>query len=193
MARLSKRSRARPARAAAPADAEKIPRAGGDRVNVASPRDDLNRSIIEILRQDGRTPFAEIADALGVSEGTIRNRVQGLRQSGMLRIVALVDPSVLEYETEAMLGIKLSPGTSPQAVASRLNDLSEVVFILWVSGRFDLLVEIVANDRDHFLTFLDQCIYRHTDITSVEVMNGLKNFKNQFLLKRNVNSTPIET
>ena len=166
-------------------EAEKAQRGLGSRLNVASLHDDLNRSIIGILRHDGRTPFAEIADALGVSEGTVRNRVQWLKQSGMLRIVALVDPSVLEYETEAMLGIKLSPGTSPQTLAMRLNVLSEVVFILWVGGRFDLLVEIVANDRDHFLKFLDESIYGHADIASVEVMSGLKNFKNQFLLKRN--------
>jgi Lrp/AsnC family transcriptional regulator, regulator for asnA, asnC and gidA len=126
-----------------------------------------------------------MAAALDVSEGTIRNRINALKQSGMLRIVALVDPSVVEYETEGMLGIKVAGGHTPQRLASRLNECSEVIFILWVSGRYDLLVEIVANDREHFLAFLDKHVYGHDDIASVEVMTGLKNFKNQFLLKRN--------
>ncbi len=49
----------------------------------------------------------------------------------------------------------------------------------------DLLVEVVSASRDDFLAFLDQHIYGQPDIDSVEVMSGLKNFKNQFLLKRN--------
>jgi Lrp/AsnC family transcriptional regulator for asnA, asnC and gidA len=153
--------------------------------DVTSPHDDLNRSIIQMLRHDGRTPFAEMAVALGVSEGTVRNRVNGLKQSGILRIVALVDPSAVEYETEAMLGLKMASGHAPQEIAERLNGCPEVIFILWVSGRFDLLVEIVAQDRDHFLKFLDEQVYSQGDIASVEVMTGLRNFKNQFLLKRN--------
>jgi Lrp/AsnC family transcriptional regulator, regulator for asnA, asnC and gidA len=152
---------------------------------VTSPLDELNRSIISMLRHDGRTPFAEMAQALGVSEGTVRNRVNGLKQSGMLRIVALVDPSVVEYETEAILGLKVAAGHRPSELADRLGGCSEVIFTLWVSGRYDLLVEIVASNRDHFLKFLDEQIYGQHDIASVEIMTGLKNFKNQFLLKRN--------
>ena len=55
--------------------------------------------------------------------------------------------------------------------------------ILWVSGRYDLLVEVVSNDRDGLLHFLDTEIHGAADIASVETMTGLKNYKNQFLLK----------
>ena len=42
-----------------------------------------------------------------------------------------------------------------------------------------------SNDRDGFLSFLDNEIHGQEDIASIETMTGLKNFKNQFLLKRN--------
>jgi Lrp/AsnC family transcriptional regulator for asnA, asnC and gidA len=54
-----------------------------------------------------------------------------------------------------------------------------------VSGRYDLLIEIVTNDRGDFLEFLETQIHSQADIASSETMMGLKNFKNQFLLKYN--------
>ena len=154
----------------------------GDR---ASPGDTLNQQILGMLEEDGRRPFAEIAAALNVSEGTIRNRVNAMRQSGHMRIVAIVDPGAVEYETDAMLGVKVAASATPAQVAARLGELPEVVYILWVSGRYDLLVEIVGEERDALARFLETHIHGRADIASVEAMTGLKNFKNQFLLKRN--------
>ena len=153
--------------------------------DISSPHDKLNKSIIAMLQQDGRMPFAEIAQVLKVSEGTIRNRVNGMKQAGMLQIVAIADPVAVEYSTDAMLGLKIAPGFTPQQVAERLSALPDVVYILWVSGRFDLLAEVVSDERDGFLSFMETEIHSQNDIAAVEIMTGLKNFKNQFLLKRN--------
>ncbi len=152
---------------------------------LASPTDALNREIIRALQEDGRRPFAEIAIELDVSEGTIRNRVNGMRDAGQMRIVAIVDPSASEYRTDAMLGLKAAPGSTPAVVANRLSALPEVIYVLWVSGRFDLLVEVVCEERDQLLSFMEEHIHDRRDIGSVETMTGLKNFKNQFLLKQN--------
>ena len=160
--------------------AERVPRPA----DKSSPDDTLNRSIITLLERDGRRAYSEIAQELGVSEGTIRNRVAGMKQAGMLRIVAIADPVVAEYKSDAMLGIKIAPGHTPHDVAERLGRHTDVVYILWVSGRFDLLVEVVSDDRDGFLKFLDKEVHGQSDIAGCETMTGLKNFKNQFLLKR---------
>ena len=151
----------------------------------SSPQDKLNRSIIALLQRDGRMAYSEIAQGLGVSEGTIRNRVGGMKQAGMLRIVAIADPTATEYKTNAMLGLKVAPGHTPQAVARRLSELPDVIYILWVSGRYDLLIEVVSDETDGFLNFLDVEIHSQPDVASSETMTGLKNFKNQFLLKSN--------
>jgi len=153
--------------------------------DVGSHGDSLNRDIIRMLQEDGRMPYAEIAAALDVSEGTIRNRVNAMKRSGHLRIVAIADPTAVEYRTEAMLGIKVAPGCNPPDVAERLGECPEVVYVLWVSGRYDLWVEVVGDDREAFLAFLGEHVHGQADIASVETMTGLKNFKNQFMLKRN--------
>ncbi len=158
--------------------------AGSRKPGTRSPDNQLNRAIISFLQKDGRMPFAEISQLLGVSEGTIRNRVASMKKAGLLQIVAITDPALNEYRTDAMLCLKVAPGATPQAVAGRLAGFDEVVYILWVSGRFDLLVEVVSDDPAQFLEFLDRNIHGQTDIATTETMTGLRNFKNQFLLKR---------
>jgi len=160
---------------------------GGQRVrSLSSPLDELNKNIVKMLQRDGRIPFKEMADALDVSEGTVRNRVNWMKQSGMLKIVAIADPSAFHYRSDAMLGIKVASGSSPKQVANRLADLNEVVYSIWVSGQFDLLIEIVTETQDQFLEFIEEHFFAQPDIDSVDVMTCLSMFKNQFLLKRDM-------
>ncbi|WP_264214193.1 Lrp/AsnC family transcriptional regulator [Leisingera thetidis] len=157
--------------------------------SIRSPGDDLNQQIIRLLQQDGRMAFSEIAQRLDVSEGTIRNRVSGLRENNMLRIVAMSDPVATEYTTDAMIGLNVAAGVTPRQVAERLEGDPRVVFILWVAGRYDLIVELVSDDAEELKEFLEQEIHASDDIANADVMLGLKNFKNQFLLKRDMPET----
>ena len=152
--------------------------------SIDSPIDDLNRSIIKLLQDDGRMAYKDVARALDVSEGTIRNRVQSMKQSGLLKIVALADPMAIRYKADAMIGIKAASPISPRQVAERLSQYSEVVYVLWVSGRYDLLIEVVCDSSESFQKFLEDHCYGSDDIDQLEVMTGIEMFKNQFLLKR---------
>ena len=151
---------------------------------LSSPFDDLNRRIIRLLQDDGRAAYDAIGQMLEVSGGTVRNRVARMREAGMLRIVAVVDPVAADYESDAMLGIKTAPGTTPAEVAQRLDPHPAVVYIMWVGGRFDLLVEVVCDEENELPRFLNEHIHGRPDIAHVEVMARIGMFKNQFLLKR---------
>jgi Lrp/AsnC family transcriptional regulator for asnA, asnC and gidA len=153
---------------------------------LASPVDRLNREIVAILQENGRAPYAKIADRLGVSEGTVRNRVNWMTNAGMLRIVAVADPMAIDYRADAMLGINVRPGTTPEAVARRLALCPEVVYVLWVGGRYDLLAEVVCDGDAELPRFLAKHCYGADDIARVETMTGIAMFKNQFLLKRHL-------
>ena len=153
---------------------------------LSSPYDDLNQRIVRLLQDDGRAAYDEIGQKLGVSGGTVRNRVARMREAGMLRIVAVVDPVAVDYESDAMLGIRTAPGIAPGAVAQRLDPYPAVVYIMWVSGRFDLLVEVVCDEETELASFLDAHIHGQPDVAHVEVMTRIGMFKNQFLLKRHV-------
>ncbi|NKB76430.1 MAG: AsnC family transcriptional regulator [Gammaproteobacteria bacterium] len=150
----------------------------------SSPSDELNRQIIKLLQEDGRLAFKDIAKSLAVSEGTIRNRVQWMKDAGMLKIVALADPMAINYKADAMIGVKVSNSSSPKAVAERLSAYTEVVYVVWVSGRFDLLIEVVCESSELFQNFVERHCYRNSDIDQFEIMTAIEMFKNQFLLKR---------
>ena len=137
-----------------------------------------------MLQNDGRLPYKDIAEVLCVSEGTIRNRVQRMREAGMLNIVALVDPLAIKYQADAMRGINVATPHTPRQVAERLSEFNEVVYVLWVSGRFDLMVEVVCDSTKSFQTFLELHCFGSADIDQFEIMAGIEMFKNQFLLKR---------
>jgi Lrp/AsnC family transcriptional regulator for asnA, asnC and gidA len=141
------------------------------------PSDDLDRAIVRHLQEDGRLAFAMIARALRVSEGTVRNRVARLKQSGVLRVIAVADPLALGYSAYAMIGIKLAPGADPDRVAGRFRDRPEVTYVLFVAGRFDLLVEAVCETQAALRDFLFDHCYRQPEIAATEPMIGLAMYK----------------
>ena len=150
---------------------------GGDHAGEVSPLsfpcDDLDQRIIRLRQDDGRAACDDIAQKLGVSGGgTIRNPVARMREAGMLRIVAVVDPVAVDYESDAMLGIKTAPGIAPAAIAQRLDPHPAVVYIMWGSGRFDLLVEVVCDEETELAIFLNNHVHGQPDIAHAEVMPG---------------------
>ena len=75
--------------------------------------DEVDRAILERLEEDGRASYRQIARDVGVSEGTVRSRVGRLQRSGVLRILAFVDPSKLGGAVLALLGGRRTPGKPP--------------------------------------------------------------------------------
>ena len=139
--------------------------------------DAMNREIIERLQDDGRMSFSEIARELSTSEATVRNRVNRMIETRLLRIIAVVDPSSLGHTFYAMVGIKVSAGADPRRVAKVFVDSNEVTYVLFTAGNYDLLVEVICEEAEAFRTFLlDRC-YNNPEIASVEPMVGLQLLK----------------
>jgi Lrp/AsnC family transcriptional regulator for asnA, asnC and gidA len=115
--------------------------------------DGPNRAIIEALQRDGRQPYGSIAEEVGLSEAAVRRRVQRLRVSGIMDIVAVTDPSQLGFSRQAMIGISVEGDV--RRVAEKLTSLEEVSSVVMCAGSFDLLVEIVCEDDGRLLHVLN--------------------------------------
>jgi Lrp/AsnC family transcriptional regulator for asnA, asnC and gidA len=111
--------------------------------------DELDRAIVEALQVDGRASFREIARALGVAEGTVRNRYDRLSDAGVLDVVGVTNPLALGFDAMAMVGITTS-GRS-QAVADAIAELEEISYVVIVAGQFDVIAEVVCRDHAHLL------------------------------------------
>ena len=121
--------------------------------------DDLDHAIVAMLREDGRRPYTEIAQALDVSEGTVRNRVARLLEERVLQIVGLIDPQKLGYDAPAMIGVSVH-SADLESVAARIAAFPEVSYLIMVSGEYDLMVEVMCRDREHLAAFLNQQLRR---------------------------------
>jgi Lrp/AsnC family transcriptional regulator for asnA, asnC and gidA len=111
--------------------------------------DDVSRSIIEQLQEDGRRSYARIAAAVGLSEAAVRQRVQRLLDAGVMQIVAVTDPMQLGFARQSLVGVRATGDA--RAVADQLATLPEVDYVVVTAGSFDVLLEIVCEHDDHLL------------------------------------------
>ena len=156
-------------------DAEESAEAGlpNDPGQVASPLLDApNRAIIEALQRDGRQPYGAIAEEVGLSEAAVRRRVQRLRESGIMQIVAVTDPLQLGFTRQAMIGINVEGDV--RTVAEKLSAMQEVDFVVMCAGSFDLLAEIVCEDDERLLQVLNDSVRSIPGVRGTETFLYLK-------------------
>jgi Lrp/AsnC family transcriptional regulator for asnA, asnC and gidA len=141
---------------------------------VRTPRglDAVDRSLISLLQEDGRTSFTTLAKAVGLSEGAVRQRVQRLLRDGTMQIVAVTDPLDVDLARQAMVGIRVNGDL--HVVAAELAQLPDVHYIVLCAGSFDLLVEVICRDDEHLLQLLNDSIRRIEGIASTETFVYLK-------------------
>jgi DNA-binding Lrp family transcriptional regulator len=108
--------------------------------------DTVDRQLIEQLRDNSRLPTATLAKRLGVSRGTVQNRIDRLQQGGVLMGFTIR----LRGDDEAGLiraitALELRSGEAKAALAA-LKRNPEVSRIYSTNGRWDLVVELRAAD-----------------------------------------------
>lgn len=117
--------------------------------------DQFDRSLILMLSEDGRTPYKTIAERLGVSESHVRARLKRLVDAGVVRICAIVDASLLGYES--MLWGKARVGGAPiQDVVSSLIAIDAVTYVAETTGSFDVMFELTCSDDIELRQALDR-------------------------------------
>ena len=138
--------------------------------------DERDLEILAILQKDGRVPFTEIAKELGVAEGTIRNRVARLQEKQTLQIIGMVDPHQMGYDAPAIIGVSVQPPYLEKAAAA-IAELPEVSYLIMVSGEFDLLVEVMCENRQCLATFLRETLQNIVGVQRTETHMILHTYK----------------
>jgi len=138
--------------------------------------DSIDQHIIEAMRQDGREAFAQIAEQLNVSPGMIRQRYNRLVDMGYLKVVAVTNPLMMGLRTMALIGIR-TDGHKMLQVAENVGKLKEVVYLVVVSGRYDIMVEVFCKDHEDLLQFLTEKLAKVDGIRETESFIYLKIIK----------------
>ncbi len=136
--------------------------------------DETSIALIKHLK-DGRKSFRRIADEIGVSENTVRSRASALQDAGMLEISGLVDPEGIPGHRLVLIGVKL--GTMELVKkGEEFSRLKGVISVCVVTGRYDLILNVLLNESFSLLEFYTQEVSRVQDVQSVETFVVYKGY-----------------
>jgi Lrp/AsnC family transcriptional regulator for asnA, asnC and gidA len=129
--------------------------------------DDLDRSILRLLREDGRRSNAAIARAVGVSQPTVRQRLDRIVQSGAAYVTVRVNPAVIGFPVDAVINVKVL-GRNVREVGEQIAALENVAYVGYLSGAYDIQVEAFLRSNDHLFQFLTEELTPIDGVASVE-------------------------
>ena len=118
--------------------------------------DELDRDLIALLRADSRKPAAALAQALGVSRGTIQNRIERLVARGIIQgFTVKTRPELEANRVRAVMSIAIE-GERSAAVIKALRGFPEVDKVHTTNGRWDLIAELDVATLSEFSHALDR-------------------------------------
>ncbi len=146
--------------------------------------DETNKAIIKEL-SNGRNAFSTIAEKIGITENTVRSRVNKLLEEGVLRISGLVDPQSIPEMQVVIMGVKLST-LDLELKAKEMLKLKGVISVVVVTGRYDLIVQLATSTQDDqsLLNFFKNELSKVKGVSDVEtfVVYQAHNFMIPYIL-----------
>ena len=138
--------------------------------------DDVDRRIIAVLNVEGRINNKEIAAKLGISEGTVRNRIRKLTDTGLLRVAGLINPDDSPNKQLMLLGVSIACSRDLAKKAAEIAKLDGVQSAYITAGRYDIMVEVWIDAKGGLIKFLSQTLATVDGITSTESFLIMKSF-----------------
>lgn len=136
--------------------------------------DTIDREIITQLIDDGRKSFTDVAQELGVSAGTVRNRLSRLQEQGTLRVVGFLDLDQVGIHAYATVYISVSPSRLIGSVVEQLDALPEVSFMASIAGDYDLHIDIQCLDNAHLTALIQDRIQQIEGVIDTKTVMVLK-------------------
>jgi Lrp/AsnC family transcriptional regulator for asnA, asnC and gidA len=132
--------------------------------NQISPLDELDFEIIAQLQDDGRRSYTEIAHALDVSIGTVRNRINRMVEEGIVRFICRPDAYGVGFHSPANIKISVRPSSLLDQAVKAISEFPEVYYLAHITGEFDLDIDVMCRDQEHLA---DLVTHRLTKVKGV--------------------------
>jgi DNA-binding Lrp family transcriptional regulator len=116
--------------------------------------DDIDRKLVGELILNGRAPYSALAPKVGLSQAAVRARVRRLLDDHVVTVSARVDPRSVGLGVFAFVFATVEG--SAREVAGRVCQITEAVFVVCLTGRNGLLVEIRCHDNGHLIEVMDR-------------------------------------
>ncbi|MFB0937566.1 MAG: winged helix-turn-helix transcriptional regulator [Urechidicola sp.] len=126
--------------------------------------DEIDHQILDILIDNARTPFTDIAKKLIVSAGTIHVRVKKMEEEGIIMGSTLtLDYEKMNYSFIAHVGIYLEKTSKTMDVIEELRKISNITVAYITAGKYNIFCKIRAKDTNH----AKEIIFQIDDIDGV--------------------------
>ncbi len=113
--------------------------------------DKVDEKIVSILEDDARASFTDIADRIGVSEGTVRNRVESLEEDGV------IEKYTVELNQDANISAFISVTVSADKPFDQItSELPEDLEVYEVAGDIDLIVKVQRKTSEQVNQVVDE-------------------------------------
>jgi Lrp/AsnC family transcriptional regulator for asnA, asnC and gidA len=140
-----------------------------DAVDQQRKLDSTDAKLVAALTEDGQQSTGKLAERLGVTGPTIRSRLKNLISSGVARVAALVDPFRVKGLTVALVGLTVESHNTLDQKMEQISKLDNVNWVAVVTGRYDLLVEIVLTEGiDDLYRFINEELSQIGAVTGTE-------------------------
>ena len=141
--------------------------------------DQIDCQMIELLQKDGRIPNTEIAKKLGVSEATVRSRLNRLIEEAYIQIVAVSNPMKLGFEIVGNIRIHVDIRKMDKII-KELKNLKPLWFIVQTTGGTGIDTEFVVKSLEELNELIFDKINKIDGIIRTETSLFLKYIKRQY-------------
>jgi Lrp/AsnC family leucine-responsive transcriptional regulator len=153
--------------------------------------DFIDLRILEILQQDGRASHSAIAEAVGLSQPSVHERVKKLEQRGVIKgYAAIVDAEALGLDVLAFISVRVGDYT-PDDIAAAVAQIPEVVETHHIAGDECFIVKVRCRTNKDLQDIL-QRIWASGPVTGSKTTIAFATFKETTALPLPVIETPKE-
>lgn len=125
--------------------------------------DEKDRRLVTMLRENARLPVSTLAGELGVSRGTVQNRIDRMIEKGeILGFTVRVRPDTEPFQVRAIMMIEVE-GERTDRILKQLRGYPEIASIHTTNGRWDLVLELRTGNLEEF----DQALRRIRQIKGI--------------------------
>ncbi|MFH1000113.1 MAG: Lrp/AsnC ligand binding domain-containing protein [Bacteroidota bacterium] len=139
--------------------------------------DILDKRILQILRQDARVPYVEVARKVGVTGSAIHQRVQKMLDAGLITGSQMnLSPKKLGYHTLAFVGIQvnLTSDKTHEEVFQKIQEIPEVIECHSITGKYSYMLKIYAKNNEDLKRILVYRIQAILEVTGTETFLSLE-------------------
>ena len=140
--------------------------------------DNLDKELILQLSANGRKNYIEIARDLGVSERTVRNRINALIEDGTIKISAIPDLDALGFHFVGILAVQVQLPLLAET-ARKLKNNKHIVLLMRVTGRYDLIAFIATRTLKEYGEVMDNIFLECPGIVRTETFSRISSSKGE--------------